>query len=62
MKKKKSTKEKIIDSLENKKKVVKINFGQKDADEIDEMAKKLGLDKFSDYKKAKPQKMEYLFG
>ena len=61
--KKKSTKEKILDALEEpKKKVIEIDVTQKVCDEMNEMAKELGLDKSSDWKPHKPHKLKALFG
>ncbi len=44
------------------KKIYELEVAQEDCDEINEMAKKLGLDKFPDYKESKPTKLEFLFG
>lgn len=39
-----------------------LEFEQKDCDEMNELAKKLGLDKMPDYKPSIPSKEEFLFG
>mgnify|MGYP001576481648 FL=1 len=61
MKKEKSTKEKILEALEDRKsKIVKWKTTQKDCDELNELAKRLGLDKFPNWKPHKPQEFEVL--
>lgn len=62
--KEKSTKEKILKALEDKpkRKVVKWKSTQKQCDELNEMAKKLGLDKFPDWKPHKPREFEVIIG
>ncbi len=44
------------------KKIMELEVTQEDCDEMDEMKKKLGLDKLPDYKESKPSKSEFLFG
>lgn len=46
----------------NNKKVYELETEQKDCDEINAMAKKLGLDKFPGYKESTPTKSDFLFG
>lgn len=44
------------------KKVFVLEIEQKDCDEINALAHKLGLDNFPDYKESLPGKREFLFG
>ena len=47
---------------ETGKKIMESETEQKDCDEINAMANKIGLDKFPDYKPSTPSKSEFLFG
>ena len=68
MKDRRSTKEKIIDALENKKKVIEINIDKKACAELDEIQEKCfghlskEMKKALGIKKHKPQKLKALFG
>ena len=44
------------------KKIMELEVEQKDCDEMNALAKKLGLDKFPDFEEDKPTKLEFLFG
>lgn len=44
------------------KKIFELETEQKDCDELNALAHKLGLDKFPDYKKLVPNKKEFLYG
>ena len=60
--KKLTTKEKMLEALRDKLrgKIVKWKSTQKQCDELNKMAKDLGLDKFPGYKPHKPQEFEVL--
>lgn len=60
--KEQNTKEKIIEALRDKRKgkIVKVKSTQKQCDELNKMAKDLGLDKFPGWKPHKPQEFEVL--
>ena len=62
MKKEKSTKEKILKALEDKpkKKIRKVKITQKMCDEINELSKKIGIDRFPDWKPRKPHSIKIL--
>jgi len=46
----------------NGKKIFELEVTQEDCDEMNELSKRLGLDKMPDYQELKPSKKEYLFG
>lgn len=56
--------DKILEALKEKtkKKEINIQVTQKMCDEIDEIAKEVGLDKLPNYKPYKPHKIKALFG
>lgn len=44
------------------KKIMELETTQEDCDELNEMAKELGLDKFPNWKPHEPTKSEFIFG